>query len=204
MTNGTDPELVARLKKCDAAAFDEVFERYRARLFGFLVRLSGRRDVAEDLLQETWLRLATRVLTLRDDAKLGPWLFTVARNLHSSYRRATLLTTTRLAEFFTHQHGRDEAPSPFENAVRDEHEKRLERALASLPLRYREVLLVAMEGVCQSEGAAVCGLSPAAFRKRLSRARNMMTLRLSRSSQHPARLGDSSSIASDSARGKVP
>jgi DNA-directed RNA polymerase specialized sigma24 family protein len=48
--------LVARLRAGDAAAFDAVHELFNAPLFNFLARLSRRRDVAEDLLEETWLR----------------------------------------------------------------------------------------------------------------------------------------------------
>ena len=51
--------LVVRLKKGDVAAFEAIYEAYRPRLFSFLVRLSRRRDLAEDLLEETWLRLVT-------------------------------------------------------------------------------------------------------------------------------------------------
>ncbi len=182
MTDCTDQELVARLKKFDAAAFDEVFERYRARLYGFLVRLSGRRDVAEDLLQETWIRLATRVSTLRDEARLGPWLFTVAHHLYCSHRRSKFLSAQRILEY-SRLRIRVEAPaSPFETVARDEVEKRIEQALASLPLHYREVLLlVAVEGMTPSEAAAVCDLDPAALRKRLSRAREMMAAKIRKS-----------------------
>jgi len=66
--------LVDRLRAGEAAAFDEVYAAFNARLFGFLARLSRRRDVAEDLLEETWLRLVTSAGRLRTDTRLGPWL----------------------------------------------------------------------------------------------------------------------------------
>ena len=87
--------LVARLKAGDRAAFEAIYEAYRPRIFGFLVRLSRRRDVAEDLLEETWLRLVTRAQTLTDHARLAPWLFTVARNLYYSWRRSRAMDATR-------------------------------------------------------------------------------------------------------------
>lgn len=59
----------------------------RPRVFGFLARLAGRKDLAEDLLQETFLRLAARGDGLAADTRLLPWLLTVARNLYvSDYR----------------------------------------------------------------------------------------------------------------------
>src|SRR5262245_41021217 len=79
--------LVARLRGGEAAAFDDVFAVFHTRLFNFLLRLSRRREVAEDLVEETWLRLVTRGSKLQEDTRLGPWLFTVARNLYVSHCR---------------------------------------------------------------------------------------------------------------------
>ena len=83
--------LVARLRAGDPDAFDLVYDGFNTRLFNFLARLSRRREIAEDLLEETWLRLVARAAELRPDTQLGPWLFTVARNLHTSYCRSRML-----------------------------------------------------------------------------------------------------------------
>src|SRR5215467_12176138 len=88
---GTELALMEGLRQGDAAAFDAVYAAFNTRLFTFLVRLSCRRDVAEDLLEETWLRLVKHARRLRTDTRLAPWLFTVARNLHVSFIRARLL-----------------------------------------------------------------------------------------------------------------
>jgi len=164
--------LVERLRGGDTAAFDAVFDAYHAALFRFLCRLGRRRDVAEDLLEETWLRLVANVRSLRPDTHLGPWLFTVARNLYWSYCRAHLPREARTVELLDFWPLADERPSPFESAAASELQERLERALAALPPRHREVLLlVAVEGLTGPEAAAVCGVTPEAFRQRLSRAR---------------------------------
>jgi RNA polymerase sigma-70 factor (ECF subfamily) len=158
----------------DDAAFEAIYEAFRPRLFGFLVRLSRRRDVAEDLLEETWLRLVARAGELRDDTHLGPWLFTVARNLHASWRRSRALEAERLA-VLTPCWPEPERESPFEAAARSETERRLEAALARLPLRDREVLLlVGIEDLTPSVAATVCGVSAEALRKRLQRARERL------------------------------
>src|SRR5829696_4143338 len=87
----TELALVERLRHGDADAFDDVHAAFNTQLLTFLVRLSRRRDVAEDLLEETWLRLVKHARRLRADTRLGPWLFTVARNLHSSYNRSRMV-----------------------------------------------------------------------------------------------------------------
>jgi RNA polymerase sigma-70 factor (ECF subfamily) len=178
--------LVARLQNGEAAAFEAVYEAFRPRLFAFLVRLSRRRDVAEDLLEETWLRLVARAGDLTDDTRLGPWLFTVARNLHSSWRRARALEAERVAVLTPSWPEPERGESPFEAAARSETERRLETALARLPQRDREVLLlVAVEGLTPAAAATVCGLTPEALRKRLQRARERLAAEMDASAGSP-------------------
>ena len=170
--------LVARLKRRDAAAFDEIYAAFHPRLFNFLARLSRRRDVAEDLVEETWLRLVSHASRLADDTRLAPWLFTVARNLYASYCRSRALDYEAAAGVGLWP-VLPVDPSPFEVAAGTELQRRVEVAMASLPARYREVLLlVAVEGLTPSEAAAICGVKPEAMRQRLSRARALLAERL--------------------------
>ena len=90
-------QLVGRLRTGDPEAFDAVHEAFNGRLYNFLARLSNRRDVAEDLLEETWLRLVKHARRLRPDTRLGPWLFTVARHVHANYCRSRLLEDSHAA-----------------------------------------------------------------------------------------------------------
>jgi RNA polymerase sigma factor (sigma-70 family) len=164
--------LVAGLRCGDAAAFDRVYERYRPRLFAFLLRLSRRRTLAEDLLDETWLRLVAHAGSLRPDTRLAAWLFTVARNLYWTHRRSSLLEETVTAELLTMWPAGENWPSPFDLASTGELERRVERVLATLSPRHREVLLlVGYEGLTPTEAAAVCRVTPEALRQRLARAR---------------------------------
>ena len=167
--------LVGRLRDGDPDAFDAIHEMFNARLFTFLLRLSRRRDVAEDLLEEMWLRLVKHAPRLRPDTCLAPWLFTVARHLHVSYVRSRVLEDSASASVmalwpFSPLAG--VACSPFEAAAANELHRRIERGLASLPATSREVLLlVAVGGLAHAEAADVCGITPEALRQRLSRAR---------------------------------
>lgn len=179
MAEATDAELLAGLRAADAEAFDALYARYRAPLFSFLVRLSGRRWLAEDLLQDTWLRLAKSAVDLPPDTALRPWLFTVARNVFVSYRRWAVLDADRLRELGLLPGRRSE--TPFELAAASETERALEAGLAALPVAQREVLLLcAVERMEPSEAAQVLGLKPEAVRQRLSRARSMLAEHLGR------------------------
>lgn len=169
----SDAELVSRLRAADPAAFDEAYARYRAPLFSFLVRLARTCWLAEDLLQETWLRLARHATDLPSDTSLRPWLFTVARNLFVSQRRWAVLDGDRLRELGLWPKARSD--SPFEATAANETERRLESALGRIPIKYREaLLLVAVEGLEPAEAAQVLGLRPDALRQRLARARSML------------------------------
>ena len=174
-----DSGLVERLSAGDTAAFDEVHAAYNAPLFNFLVRLSRNRDVAEDLLEETWVRFVSYAGRLQPDSNLGSWLFTVARNLYLSYCRSRLVEESHAPALMTLWPAGSACASPFDEAAASQAERRIETALADLPLRYREaLLLVGVEGLQPAEAAIVCGITPEAMRQRVSRARALLSKRL--------------------------
>lgn len=167
------------LRSGDADAFDAVYGAYRARVFAFLLRLSRHRTLAEDLLDEVWLRLVGNARTLRPDTRLAPWLFTVARNLYWSHRRSCVLEESQNPGLLGLGPSPATWPSPFDLAAAGEFERRVERALAALAPQHREVLLlVANEGLTPSDAAAVCGVTSEAMRQRLARARAALSKEL--------------------------
>lgn len=172
MDRQAELDLVARIRAGDDGAFDAIHAEFNGRLFNFLARLSRRRDVAEDLLEETWLRFVDRAHRLNPDTRLGPFLFTVARNLYISFCRARLLEDTQTAGAIGLWPLGTPHPSPFDSTVANETGRTLDAAIAALPAAHREaLLLVAVEGMTPSDAAAVCGVTPEAMRQRLSRAR---------------------------------
>jgi RNA polymerase sigma-70 factor (ECF subfamily) len=180
MTRGDERVLVARLRAGDTGAFDQLYDAYRPRVFAFLLRMSRSRTVAEDLLDETWLRLVRHAPRLLPDTRIGPWLFTVARNLYWNYRRDVLVEETSVPDLVALWPSPTPWPSPFELAAAGELERRVERALSSLSPQYREVfLLVSHEGLTPAEAADVCGIRAEAMRQRLSRARAALAQKLS-------------------------
>lgn len=168
-----DRQLVDRLRRGDATAFDRVYSTYHPRVFSFLLRLSGRRDTAEDLAQETWIKLAKAAPGLREDTTLAPFLFTIARNAFMSHRRWAMLDLSRIVTFgLEAMSAATSEPTPETHHERARAIALLEAALQSLPVAAREVLLlVGVEGMEQEEVAKVLGLSYDTLRQRLSRAR---------------------------------
>ncbi len=126
MAPDDEPMLVVRLRAGDAGAFDEVYDAYRPRVFAFLLRMTRSRTLAEDLLDETWLRLVRHAPRLLPDTRMAPWLFTVARNLYWTYRRDVLVEETSVPELLRLWPSPSAWPSPFDLAAAGELERRVE------------------------------------------------------------------------------
>jgi len=171
-----DAALVAGLRRGEGQALDRAFSRYKNRLYAFLFRLGGRRDLADDLLQETFLQLARHALRLRPDTDLSAWLFTVARNAWRASLRHQLAGDRALEALPEPRAG---APDPERAAETSAAIAGLRAALAALSESEREVLLLGAEGELSSEqAAAVLAIRPDAFRKRLERARAALATRI--------------------------
>jgi len=180
-------ELVSRLRAGDSTAFDEIYTVFNCRLLNFLARMARNRFVAEDLLEETWLRLVSAGEDLRADTRLGPWLFTVARNLYVSYCRSRVRETA-YTDDLVFLWPCEMPKTPFDVASLSEFEEKLDAAIADLPPMYREViLLVGVEQLRPVDAAEVCGISPESLRQRLKRARDLLSGFLSK--QHSAQTG---------------
>lgn len=172
-----DRALVGRLQRQERGAFDELYRLHHARIWAFLLRLSGRRDEAEDLFQETWSRAAKHAHRLEDGSRLLPWLFTIARNEHRNARRF-LLFDFRKRERFAAEAPRETA-GPDESLDARRRMEKLEVAFGELSDGDREVLVLALiEGLSAPEIAPILGLRDDAVRKRLSRARAALAARI--------------------------
>src|SRR6476469_371587 len=80
-TERTDEELLAAFQQGDAGAFELLLRRHRAPLFTFLLRMLGDRERAEDLAQESFLRIVKGAAAWEHRARFQTWLYTIARNL---------------------------------------------------------------------------------------------------------------------------
>jgi len=177
MAGDPDDALVDRLRRGDGAAFRELYARFAQASFNFLARLAGRREVAEDLHQETWFSIARHAARLAPDTDLAAWIYTVARNRFISSRRRSDVGGPA-ADPTVFDRAPAAGPSVDDPGCRD-----LEQALASLPEIHRDVLLlVGVEGLDVAQAAEVLGIRPDAARQRLARARAALADALERES----------------------
>ncbi len=74
-------DLIRRARQRDSAAFETLVEIYSPRLYGYFYRLTGRREDAEDLLQEAFVRVVRMISRYEHDNRFDAWLFRIATNL---------------------------------------------------------------------------------------------------------------------------
>lgn len=171
MPKGSDRDAVSLLRRRDPRGFELAYHAHAPRLHAFLLRLSGRRDAADDLLQQTFLRLAERAADLRPDSDLRAWLFAVARNAYLSLLRAARPSAD------------EEVLEALESPPPDVEARLLlgdvDAALGRLRVEDRELLLlVGAEGLDHATVAHLLGLEAAALRQRLARARSRLLVEL--------------------------
>jgi RNA polymerase sigma-70 factor (ECF subfamily) len=134
------------LKKQNPELLDQLIEQYQHRLLRYLLFLTGKREVAEDLFQETWMRVLLRGAQYNGKARFDTWLFTIARNLVIDLsRKRTMASLDEMSES-----GGDErpfeiaisGPSPLEQFQSREDCAEVGEVLLKLEPSYREVLVL--------------------------------------------------------------
>jgi RNA polymerase sigma-70 factor (ECF subfamily) len=156
----------------EAPSLEELYRRYREPIVRYLARLSGSIDLAEELAQETFVKAYTGLLTFRGDCSVSTWLFRIARNTYLNSLRRPDPTRIDTDEFLAIP---DQAGSsdPVRSYAAVEQRGLIELALGQLPEQQRSVLLLRdAEGLSYIEIAGVLGISLAAVKVNLFRARN--------------------------------
>lgn len=177
VSNPSSEELILQLRTGRADAFAAVYREESPVVYGYLLRLTRRRDVAADLFQNVWLKLVAHATTLAPNTRIRAWLLTVAHNEVRSHQRWCRWDLSRVVLF---------ARSPaFEPVTPSEERLDVQRALDNLDSSDREALLLeAVEDLDVGDVCAILGVSPVAWRKRLSRARARLEALLNQPPNH--------------------
>jgi RNA polymerase sigma-70 factor (ECF subfamily) len=166
--------IAQRLRRQDPTLLDSLIVEYQHRLLRYLLYLTSNRELAEDLFQETWMRVLMRGAQFKGDSRFDTWLFTIARNLVIDYRRRrTMASLEELAE-----RGDDErpfeiasqAPTPFDHYLTRQNSQIVAEALLTLDPLHREVLVLRFhEEMALEEIAAVTCAPLSTVKSRLYR-----------------------------------
>jgi RNA polymerase sigma-70 factor (ECF subfamily) len=170
---GLDAE-VAQLRRGDLDALAALLARYQNRLYRYLLRLVREPATAEDLFQQTWLRVAEKIRQYDAKRNFEAWLFSVARNLAIDYLRRIKpesLDESSPSGVPLHREPRSAAPPVLDGLVMQERNTRLGAALAELPVFYRDVLTLRFEEEMKLEEIAeVLGTPLSTVKTRLRRS----------------------------------
>jgi RNA polymerase sigma-70 factor, ECF subfamily len=162
------------LRRRDPRLLDSLIEKYQHRLLRYLVYLTANREFAEDLFQETWIRVLERGAQYNGRSRFETWLFAIARHLviDSSRRKSTLSLDAMTEPDGEHvaKQFRSHNPSPFELANRQQEGSRMDAALRSLEIVQREVIVLRFqEDLALEEIATITGAPLSTVKSRLYR-----------------------------------
>ena len=137
--NADDDLLMQRVQSGDTDAFAVLVDRYKDPLVNYLANLCGDRDRAEDVAQDSFVKLFRQAGSYDGRGKLAPYLYRIATNhLRSAWRREKRWKVLSLGLWSPETSGRD----PSDDLLSDEATRQVREALASLPLPYRAPLVL--------------------------------------------------------------
>ena len=168
-------EIARGLRRRDPDLLDRLIEQYQHRLLRYLMYLTGRRELAEDLFQETWIRVLERGHQFNDKYAFSTWLFSVAHNLAIDHLRrkqpasldGLLNDNDEDAPFDVPATGR---ASAFDLTVQREQSEHIAAGMQHLPAEYREALVLRFqEGMSLEEIASVARVPLGTVKSRIYR-----------------------------------
>lgn len=179
--NVDDSSLVAQFLAGEKRAFEELMDRYSLRLLNFVHRTIGDRERAQDLVQETFIRVYRHLHRFDQSKKFSTWAYTIAGNLAKNELRNRSRNPLVLFQTIKKNWEADHRPLEWEdNTYRpdDLYRKRhlketIDRAVQQLPEHHRVVFVLReMEGKTYEEISEITGVNLGTVKSRLNRARN--------------------------------
>lgn len=168
--------LVLQVRDGDTAAFRQLYDLYARKVLNFCFRLTGSREIAEDVTQETFISVFRNIGNLKDMSRFEPWLYMIARNyVYQAYRRRRPMNVstdeTDEEERETVQLESSEG-SPESQVLEGEFRGVAMEAIQSLSLKYREVFVLAvLEGYSYRDVAEMVGRKVQSVKTDIHRAR---------------------------------
>jgi RNA polymerase sigma-70 factor (ECF subfamily) len=159
----SDEDLMAAVASGDETALAALIDRYAASVHAYLFRHSGNRDDADDLLQETWVRVARSARSFDTARRFRSWIYGIATNLARDLFRRRMTRERALRDLAMHP------PATSDTDAVDRRE--LRERIAELPENLRAVLLLRYyEAMNEAEMAEVLGVPRGTIKSRLHAA----------------------------------
>lgn len=175
----SDEELLRRFNDGDADAFAELVRRYERPLYNFILRSVRRRERADELLQDVFMKVVQRSQDFKGNSKLSTWLYTIARNLCIDHSRKMVFRRHKSLDAPRSGSGSEEGPSLLERTaaegaepdramVAEDLRKRISEAVEELPEEQRDVFLMRhVQGMRFRDIAEVIGVPENTVKSRM-------------------------------------
>jgi RNA polymerase sigma-70 factor, ECF subfamily len=176
----TDEELIFEFQKEDVQAFNEIVFRYKDKLVNFLFRYTGSRDEAEDLAQDTFLKLYRSKHLYKEIAKFSTWFYTIAINIaKTNLRKKSRKSAISISDFDPENEKDFDLPadviSPEDSANASIENYYIQKAINSLGDKFKEVIVLRdIQDLEYEEIAKITGLPLGTVKSRINRGRERL------------------------------
>ena len=171
----TDEELISRFQNGDERAYVELVNRYKDRLLNFVFQFLGDIEQAEDVVQDTMLRLYEKKHYYKEIAKFSTWLYTIARNLaNTELRKKKRRKTTYLSQLSKERQFeipaiQDDVDQSIQNEFIND---RIQSAISNLPEHFKVVIILRdIQELSYEEISNIVEVPLGTIKSRINRAR---------------------------------
>ncbi len=172
----TDEQLIARFQKGDVQAFEMLVRRYKNQLVNYVYRFVGTRSDAEDIVQETFLRVFKNKHYYKEIAKFSTWVYTIAGNLAKTELRRRKRRKIFSVSNFVNENRDYDIPDEDHNPEREVDgtikEDLIQKAIEKLTPKFREVILLRdVQGFAYEEISQILNIPLGTVKSRVNRGR---------------------------------
>jgi len=172
----TDEQLIGRFQSGDERAYIELVKRYRDRILNFVFPYLGDIEQAEDVVQDTMLKLYEKKDYYKEIAKFSTWLFTIARNLANTELRKRNRRKITYLSHMTADESQYEIPSGETDIAKGVHDSfvydRIQEAIKDLPDNYKTVIILRdIQELSYDDISLIIGVPLGTVKSRINRAR---------------------------------
>ena len=165
----TEFGLVRRASSGDTSAFKQLFDSHMPRVYGFCLRISADKDLADDLAQTVFIKAWEKLGSFKFESKFTTWLHSIAMNEFLSHRRSGNNFMKKITELFNHHERHSKYASRFDAGID------IESALSGLSEQARMVVVMHdIEGYKHEEISAMLGIAVGTSKAALHRARKQL------------------------------
>ncbi|MCE1165383.1 MAG: sigma-70 family RNA polymerase sigma factor [Bacteroidetes bacterium] len=176
----TDEELILKFQADDAGAFNELVYRYKDKVVNFLFRYTGDRDEAEDLAQDTFIKVYRSKHLYKEIARFSTWFYTIAVNTaKTNAKKKGRMSTISISDFDPENEKdydlKDSGLTPEETANAGIENEYIQKAINSLDEEFRTIIVLRdIQDLEYEEIAKITGLPMGTVKSRINRAREKL------------------------------